>query len=140
MPEPHRTTCRVAYADTDRMDRVYYANYLVYAERARTEMLRDAGHPYRSLEEQGFFLPVRECSVRYRGAAVYDDLLELSTVVRALRHAAVVCVTDIRRAGETAVLATATVELACVDRTGKPTPFPPAFRDALERHLAGDES
>jgi hypothetical protein len=46
----HEMTYRVPYADTDQMDVVYYANYLVYFERSRTEMLRDAGFPYIELD------------------------------------------------------------------------------------------
>ncbi len=51
----HEMTYRVPYADTDQMDVVYYANYLVYFERSRTEMLRDAGLPYIELEQNGYF-------------------------------------------------------------------------------------
>ena len=67
----------VPYADTDQMGVVYYANYLVYFERARTQLLRDAGFPYSELETRGYALPVIEAHVEYRAAASYDDQLEI---------------------------------------------------------------
>jgi len=69
---------RVPYADTDQMQVVYYANYLVFFERARNELLRACGFTYRELEAAGIGLPVLEATVRYHAPAVYDDLLELS--------------------------------------------------------------
>ena len=68
---------RVPYADTDRMGVVYYANYLIYFERIRNEILREAGLPYRILEEQGLMLPVVEAVCRYKAPARYDDMLSL---------------------------------------------------------------
>ena len=68
---------RVPYADTDQMGVVYYANYFVFFERARNEMLREAGLPYVSFEEQGIMLPVIEAHCDYKNAACYDDELEI---------------------------------------------------------------
>ncbi len=136
MPKNHITNYRVSYADTDRMDRVYYANYFVIAERARTEFLRDVGHAYKDIEESGCLFPVRNCHARYRGYAVYDDLLECRSHIGAMRHATLTFVTDIRRAGTDAPLVVATVELACVGENGKPRVIPEALRDALLPYLA----
>ena len=66
---------RVPYADIDQMGFVYYANYLVYFEMARSHLLREAGIPYPELEKRGVFLPVVEAVCRYRKSAYYDDLL-----------------------------------------------------------------
>ena len=66
---------RVPYAHVDKMGFVYYANYLVYFEMARAEMLRQAGVPYPALEEKGVFLPVVESFCEYLRPANYDDLL-----------------------------------------------------------------
>ncbi len=68
---------RVPYADTDQMRLVYYANYLVYFEMARNELLRAAGFPYREVEARGYALPVLEAHVRYHAAAHYDDELDI---------------------------------------------------------------
>ena len=74
MPEFIFTT-RVPYAHVDKMNHVYYANYLVYFEMARSALLREAGLPYRDLEKDGIMLPVIETHCRYRQPAHYDDLI-----------------------------------------------------------------
>ena len=71
-------TYRVPYADTDKMGVVYYANYLIYFERLRTELLREAGLPYFQMEEDGIMLPVIEAHCNYKKPAEYDDHLEIS--------------------------------------------------------------
>lgn len=78
--EPITVGYRVPYADTDQMGVVYYANYLVFFERARNEMLRAYGLTYLELEQLGVVLPVIEASVQYHAPAHYDDLLEISAI------------------------------------------------------------
>jgi acyl-CoA thioester hydrolase len=56
---------------------VYYANYLVYFERLRSQLLRDIGCPYSTLEEQGVALPVVTAQVEYKAPAAYEDVLEI---------------------------------------------------------------
>lgn len=68
---------RVPYADTDQMGVVYYANFLVYFERVRNEMLRAIDYPYKQMEADGFMLPVLQAHVDYRQPALYDDLLTI---------------------------------------------------------------
>jgi len=68
---------RVPYAHTDQMRFVYYANYLIYFEMARAEMLREVGLPYGELEKQGIFLPVVEAHCEYKTPAHYDDQIEI---------------------------------------------------------------
>lgn len=131
----HRMNYRVSYADTDRMDRVYYANYLVFCERARTELLRDVGFPYRKVEEMGFLFPVRRCQIRYMGFAEYDDLLTFSTQVTRLSHATLTFATNIIRIPAEKPLVRAEVELACLSASGKPTPIPHDLREALAPYL-----
>ena len=69
---------RVPYADTDQMGVVYYANFLVFFERARNEFFREIEYPYSKLEEEGFMLPVVEAHVDYKNPAKYDDLLSIT--------------------------------------------------------------
>src|SRR4051812_13968757 len=72
---------RVRYAETDRMGLLHHANYLVYFEQGRTELLRSRGLSYRDLEDQGYLLVLTKVEVRYKGPAKYDDLLTLRTTV-----------------------------------------------------------
>ena len=68
---------RVPYADTDQMGFVYYANYLVYFERSRNELMRSIGFTYKEMEALGIGLPVIEAKISYRRPAKYDDLLKI---------------------------------------------------------------
>ena len=77
------TTLRVRYAETDRMGVVYYANYFVWFEVARTELLRSLGWTYREMEDSGVLLPVIEAHCEYRRPARYDDEIEIRTEGRA---------------------------------------------------------
>lgn len=70
-----RHSIRVPYADVDQMGFVYYANYLVYFEMARSEILREAGVPYPELEARGVKLPVVQAHCDYKQPGRYDDLL-----------------------------------------------------------------
>src|SRR5579875_2798089 len=74
-------TIRVRYAETDRMGLLHHANYLVYFEQGRTELLRSCGLSYKDLEDQGYLLVLTKIEVKYRWPAHYDDLLTLKTIV-----------------------------------------------------------
>ena len=91
----HEMTYRVAYADTDQMGVVYYANYLEFFERSRTEMLRSIGLPYRELEERGVIFPVREAHCDYLASARYDDLLTFRSWVEEAKGARLKVATEI---------------------------------------------
>jgi acyl-CoA thioester hydrolase len=108
---------RVPYADTDQMGVVYYANYLVYFERSRTEMLRDAGAPYSKLEADGLILPVSEAYCKYISPAHYDELLTLTSTVEEIKGVRLKIASEVWH-GET-LLAKGYVVLACVNRDGK---------------------
>src|ERR671933_1395653 len=75
-------TIRVRYAETDRMGLLHHANYLVYFEQGRTELLRSLGMSYRDLEDQGYLLVLTRVQVRYRSPARYDDLLTVRTTAQ----------------------------------------------------------
>src|SRR5947208_2391807 len=77
-------TLHVNYSETDQMGVVYHANYLIWFDRARTELMRETGLTYKELEQQGVYLAVSEVNVRYRAAARYDDLVRVRCWVREL--------------------------------------------------------
>ncbi|MEM2786624.1 MAG: thioesterase family protein [Candidatus Nitrosotenuis sp.] len=83
-----RTPIRVRYGETDQMGHAYYANYLYWLEVARGDWCRAKGFTYKSLEERGFFLPVVEVWIRYRGEIRYDDDLEVWVRLSEVRRAA----------------------------------------------------
>jgi acyl-CoA thioester hydrolase len=73
------TNLRVRYAETDKMGVVYYANYMVWFEVARTDLLRSLGWSYREMESAGISLPVIEAHCEYYRPARYDDMIEVRT-------------------------------------------------------------
>lgn len=76
---------RVRYAETDAQRIVHHAEYLVYMEEARCELVRALGVPYKLLEERGLNLVVTGADLRYKAPAVYDDLLRVRARVRCVR-------------------------------------------------------
>lgn len=78
---------RVRYGETDQMGHAYYANYLYWFEVARGDWCRSRGFTYKSLEEQGYFLPVVEAWVRYRGEVRYDDEIVVRIRLAEVRRA-----------------------------------------------------
>jgi acyl-CoA thioester hydrolase len=110
-------TIRVRYAETDRMGLLHHANYLVYFEQGRTELLRDRGKTYRDLEDQGYLLVLAKVEVRYRQPARYDDLLTLRTTVTRVTPVRIEHKYEVVRDGQ--LLAEGSSTLACVDREGR---------------------
>jgi acyl-CoA thioester hydrolase len=127
----HAYTLRVYYEDTDAGGVVYYANYLRYAERARTEALRELGIPHAALvARHGLMFVVRRIKVDYLRPARLDESLTVVTESLAVGGASVVLRQEVRNsAGTCAVLE---VQLACVPPNGdKPARLPPPWRSAL---------
>jgi len=80
---------RVRYEETDRMGVVYYGNYLIWLEIARTEMFREIGMPYTQLEKRGMYLMVVGCEIKYRSPVTYDDLIEIRTELSGLKNTSI---------------------------------------------------
>jgi len=128
---------RIAYADTDRMGVVYYANYLVLFERGRTEFMRNAGVRYRDLEEkQRLFMPVMEAHVDYLAPARYDDLIRVRTFLGELGGAHVIFRHDIYAAETNALIARGYTKHAVVNLLWRPTRFPSELRTTLEPYIS----
>jgi len=117
---------RVRYAETDRMGLLHHANYLVYFEQGRTELLRSCGLTYKELEDQGFLLVLSKVDVRYRSPARYDDLLTLKT--RVIRTTAVRIDHAYEVLRQSTLLAEGSSTLACVDRDGRLQELPPFLK------------
>jgi acyl-CoA thioester hydrolase len=119
-------TIRVRYAETDRMGLLHHANYLVYFEQARTELLRTLGVTYKDLEDQGYLLVLTKVEVRYKRPARYDDLLTIRTIVEKTTAVRIDHRYEVLHDGQ--LLAEGSSTLACVDRTGRPQPLPDYLR------------
>ncbi len=119
-------TIRVRYAETDRMGLLHHANYLVYFEQGRTELLRSQGLAYRDLEDQGYLLVLTKAQVRYRRPARYDDVLMLRTTLMRTTLVKIEHRYELLRDGE--LLAEGETTLGCVDREGSVQKLPDFLR------------
>ncbi|MER3415147.1 MAG: thioesterase [Gemmataceae bacterium] len=108
---------RVRYAETDRMGYLHHAQYLIYFEQARTELLRRQGLSYRDIEDRGFFLVVVRAECRYRKPAHYDDLLRVRASLLRCTPVRIEHRYEVYRDRE--LLAEGHTTLACVDRQGR---------------------
>jgi len=121
---------RVYYEDTDAAGLVYYANYLKFAERARTEMLRRLGIGQERLRaETGLVFVVRRCTADYLQPARLDDDLVVATRLKALGGASLDLDQDVRR--DDATLVRLAFQIACLGHGGRPQRLPPVLRAAL---------
>lgn len=128
----HRQTIRVYFEDTDAAGIVYYANYLKFAERARTDMLRDYGVSHADMmKRDGLVLVVRRCEIDYLKPAKLDDLLTIETETVKLGGASVDLRQRVLRGDET--LADLKVLVVCIGPDGRPARIPDYVRGVLPR-------
>ncbi|MEI6730943.1 MAG: tol-pal system-associated acyl-CoA thioesterase [Pseudomonadota bacterium] len=121
----HICNFRVYYEDTDAAGVVYYANYLKFAERARTECLREIGVIQSQMLEKGSGFVVRKCEADFLIPAKLDDLLEVHTDITEIGKARLHISQIIKRGGD--ILVNIKVVIACVNQSGKPVRIPDIF-------------
>ncbi len=112
------TLVRVRYQETDQMGVAYYANYLIWFEVGRTELMRSLELPYREFEKSDIFLPVLKTYCEYKKPARYDDELKITTRLESLNNVRLVFNYEITRAEE--LLASGYTEHAFVNDSGRP--------------------
>jgi acyl-CoA thioester hydrolase len=126
----HRQTIRVYFEDTDAAGIVYYANYLKFAERARTDWLRALGMPHsQMIKRDGLTLVVRRCEADYRKPAHLDDELIIETELTKLGGASIDLLQRVYRDGD--LLVEMKVVVVCVGRDGRAARLPDYLRAAL---------
>jgi acyl-CoA thioester hydrolase len=125
-------TYRIYYEDTDAGGVVYYANYLKFFERARTDFLRQKGISQSELaKNEGLIFVVRRCEIDYVLAAKLDDEVEVSVAIKERRAASLVMTQEMKNASR--VLSRLQVEVACIDATTfKPKKIPQHLLQKLE--------
>ena len=125
------TRLRVRYAETDQMGVVYYANYLVWFEVARTDLLRNQGWSYRAMEESGVVLPVIEAQCHYRRPARYDEEMEIRTEATIVSPVRMEFRYEVTVQGQSDVIASGRTVHAAVGRDGRPCRLPEQVTRAL---------
>jgi acyl-CoA thioester hydrolase len=134
----HLLPLRVYYEDTDAAGIVYYANWLRFLERGRTELLRVLGHEHGALkDEKGVNWVVRRCALEYLKPARLDDTIEVRTCCGELRGASLDMRQEARRGDD--ILVTAELVVACMNGSGRPTRLPQGLKTALAQ-VAGSDS
>lgn len=129
------TEFRVRYAETDQMGVVYHSNYLIWCEIGRTDFIRTLGTPYAELERQNVALAVIEATLRFHGAARYDELIRVRTSLKEVRSRMITFEYLIENAETGARLITASTTLASINRESKPTTLPAELRQKLQNAL-----
>lgn len=128
----HLLSLRVYYEDTDLAGIVYYANYLKFIERGRSEWLRELGiDQMRMKQETGHVFAVRRVEADYLRPARFDDQLQIVTGLRDLTAARVVVDQTVRRGDETLFVACVTV--VCLDARGRAVRLPPSLTATLRQ-------
>jgi len=125
------STVRVRYAETDRMGVAYHANYLVWFEVGRTDLLRSFGWSYREMEEGGVILPVIEASCEYRQPARYDDEIEIRTEGRLLSPVRIQFDYELVRRADAVTTAVGRTVHAALDRNRRPCRLPQRVRQVF---------
>jgi len=126
------TTLRVRYAETDQMRMAYYSRYLEYFEVARTALLQVAGVSYKSLEDDGYYLPVLEAHVFYLVSARYDDELAIETTFD-YQGTPVIRIDYVAKRGDARIATGYTTHAFVKADTGKPCKPPQRFRDVFNK-------
>jgi acyl-CoA thioester hydrolase len=125
------TTVRVRYAETDQMGVVYHANYFVWFEIGRTDLLRTLGWSYREMEASGVALPVIEAQCLYKQPLRYDDEVEIHTKGTVISPVRMTFDYELRVRGRSDVAATARTMHAAVGEDGRPCRLPARVVEAF---------
>ena len=134
----HKTTCRVRYADTDKMGFVYHANYFRWFEVGRSEMFRSMGIPYKSIESKGIFLPLSEIHCKFNAPSQYDDILLIETSLDSHYRAGMKFDYQIFSENGDKLLASGYTKHACVDSGGRVVRPPKFLMDSITENLDAD--
>ncbi len=126
---PYTLPIRVYYEDTDMAGIVYYANYLKFIERGRSEWVREIGMDQHEMKAEGIVFAVRRVECDYLGSAVLDDLLTVETEVANVTAARLVMEQWVKRGEE--VLFHAMVTVVCMNEAGQPVRLPANIRQMV---------
>ena len=125
----HQLSLRVYYEDTDMAGIVYYANYLRYIERARSDWVRGLGIDQLAMKAEGVVFAVRRVEADYISPARFDDVLEVQTRLISVTPARMIMGQEVLRGDE--VLFRAAVTIVCIGASGKPARLPAKLRSLL---------
>ena len=124
-------TVKIYYEDTDVGGVVYYANYLKFLERARSEAIYSLGYTNSSILEQfGVLLIVKSCNIEYKKPARFEDTLEIISEIKSFTKTSFLMKQSISRINE--IISDAEIHIVSVDKNGKPSKIPEDLKKKLE--------
>lgn len=126
----------VRYAETDKMQVVYHANYLIWCEMGRTDLIKQVGSSYADIENSGVMLAVIDASIRYHSSAKYEDRVRVKTILSEVKSRTVTFDYTIENALTGAKLASARTTLASINGDGKLVALPAHLRQAMENAVS----
>lgn len=131
----HTIQLRSRYSETDKMGYVYHARFLEYFEMARTEFIREAGLPYKELEDRSIMLPVRRTNIEFNRPVFYDELMDVSMLIYKQPDVRLETYYSVTTSGSSKPNVTGYVQLVFVDgSTRRPTEAPPEFLDGMKKY------
>ncbi|MCX5766594.1 MAG: thioesterase family protein [Gemmatimonadetes bacterium] len=128
---PSTSELRVRYAETDQMGVVYHANYLIWCEIGRTDLIRKLGMSYAEMEQQGVMLAVSDVQLRLHASARYDDQIRVETRLVGAQSRGVTFAYDITRQPDNTRLATCRISLVSLNGDGRTAAMPAPVRALL---------
>tara|TARA_B100001057_G_scaffold429364_1_gene455428 strand:+ start:425 stop:823 length:399 start_codon:yes stop_codon:yes gene_type:complete len=128
--EEFKYKIKVFYEDTDAGGVVYYANYLKFFERARTEAITEIGLSNRKLLDKfGVLIIVKSCNIDYKKPAKLEDQLEIKSIISSISNSSFRMKQNVFRDDE--LLTSSEIHLVVVDKNGKPTRIPDELRQKI---------
>ncbi len=134
----HPEKLRVRYADTDRMGVVYHANYFIYFEACRSDLIRHLWKPYSEIEKEGYLLLVIDAGCKYRKAAEYDDILIVYGTVSHFTDVRIKFEYKIYRENDNLLIVDGFTEHCFADTKSKPRRMPEELKTILNDRFCHD--
>ena len=137
MMEYHDATVRVRYAETDQMGVVYHANFFVWFEVGRVELIRALGIEYKRMEiEDDCHIVVADAQCRYHQSARYDEVLRIRTRIQESRNRLIKFFYEVFRDADSTLLATGTTMHIICGSNGRPKLLPEKYREVFSKVVA----
>ena len=122
----------VRYSETDQMGVVYYANYFIYFEAARTALLKSSGKSYGEFEKEGIYIPVIEAYCKYKSPIFYEDEIIVNCWIKEVKNSSFKFEYEIIKNGK--VVAEGFTRHCCTDRNLRPLKIPIELRKIIEKY------
>ena len=134
MSNSFKFNLKIYYEDTDAGGVVYYANYLKFLERARSEAIYELGFSNTQLKNEfGILIIVKSCKIEYKKPTMFEDKLSILTIINKITKTSFIMKQDIIRNGE--LVASADIHLVSVNSDGKPTKIPEKLRNKFNEYV-----